>query len=79
MRCSHGKLPTEDCLECDLDAYGRDMSQADSQKKKRAPQPAHAFYDAAYPERKCSICGGKYRGPLSVCSQECENQSVFER
>lgn len=68
--CAHGKPFSDDCTECDLDAYARDMVGAEQHRK-----DFHRFNDPAYPERTCPVCGEGYRGPLSVCSASCERKT----
>ena len=76
--CPHGKRISEDCLDCDLDAYGRDMSRAQEAMRNRklttddfTQAARNAYRDAGCPERTCDNCGKTYRGPAVFCSLEC--------
>lgn len=73
--CAHGKALSDDCFECDMEAHARDAEAANRVKdapEKGSREDIHPYRNDLYPEKECSVCLIKFRGPFQTCSSSCK-------
>lgn len=74
--CAHGVPFSSDCAKCKAERLGRAMIGT---AVKPVPEPGsiediHPHRDHGYPEKECSVCLTKFRGPFQTCSRTCARQ-----